>query len=320
MGRDLVVGVDLGGTKLLAGAVDGDGAVHHRALRPVLGVGQRELLDGCVEAVQEARESIDGTVVGVGFGIPSLVDLERGVSLASNHLPLDGVPFRDLMEERLGLPVRVDNDGNATALVEHRRGAAAGHAHAIVLTIGTGIGGGLVLGGELYRGPRGAAGELGHVPVDADGPPCPGECPGRGCLEAMVSGPALAREAVRLAGDHPESGLARSAQAGREVTGPLVTELAADGDPCAIEALRVVGTWLGVGLAGIVNVFTPEVVVVGGGVIAAGELLLGPARVEMEARALPVARDRVELRAARFGHEAGMLGAAELAWDGVREA
>ena len=179
------------------------------------------------------------------------------------------------MAERLGLPVFVDNDANMAALAEHRAGAARGTSEAVMLTIGTGIGGGLILRGELYRGAIGAAGELGHMVIDKDGPPCQGNCPNHGCVESLASGTALAREALRVA--QRATGLrARAGRSptGRELAGPLVTELAHDGDEAAIEVLRTIGSNLGVAIASLVNIFNPEVVVIGGGVIAAGELLL----------------------------------------------
>jgi glucokinase len=153
--------------------------------------------------------------------------------------------------------------------------------------------------------------------IDEDGPRCQGNCPNHGCLEAMASGTALARVARELAAAQPASGLGQALTSGREVSGPLVTELAHDGDPAALEALRIVGRYLGVGLANFANIFNPEVAVIGGGVIAAGELLLGPAREEMLRRALPPSRGQMRIVAARFGHEAGMLGGATLAWEGV---
>jgi glucokinase len=186
-----------------------------------------------------------------------------------------------------------------------------------MLTIGTGIGGGLILGGELYRGAVGAGGELGHTVIDMNGPPCQGHCPNRGCLETMASGTALAREAVQLAGERPDSGLGRALADGLELAGPLVTELAYDGDGAATEVLELIGTRLGVGISSFVNVFNPQVVVVGGGVMAAGDLLLEPARAEVAARALPPSRDEVRIVTAAFGVEAGMIGAAALAFDGL---
>ncbi len=233
------------------------------------------------------------------------------------NLPLADIPFADIMAERLDLPVFVDNDANVAALAEHRAGAARGASEAVMLTIGTGIGGGLILGGEPYRGAIGAAAELGHVVIDMDGPPCQGNCPNRGCVESLASGTALAREALRLARERPESGLGRALADGRELAGPLVTELAHDGDSAAIEVLDLIGSNLGVAIASFVNIFNPEVVVIGGGVIGAGELLLGPAREVVAARALPPSRDEVRIVAAQFGVEAGMVGAAALAFEGL---
>jgi glucokinase len=311
------IGVDMGGTKLLAGAVDTGLSVHRRVQRSVAGLDQASLLDVAVDAVLEAAESAGAQVEGVGFGIPALIDHRAGRAVISVHLPLADLPFADIMAERLGLPVFVDNDSNVTALAEHRAGAARGCSEVVVLTLGTGIGGGLILGGELYRGAHGAGAELGHVVIDADGPRCQGNCPNRGCLEALASGSALAREALRIAQAHGDTRLGRALAEGRELAGPLVTELAHDGDPAALEAIGLIGTRLGVGIANYVNIFNPEVVVVGGGVIAAGELLLAPAREEMRRRALPPSRDEVRVVPARFGIEAGMIGAAALAFDGL---
>lgn len=307
--------MDAGGTKLLAGAVDEALTVQHRAHRLWRGRDRGEVLDLMVEVVAEVRAGAED-VEAVGFGIPCLVDYERGVSLSSVHLPLEDVPFRDLMSERIGLPVFVDNDANAAALAEQRRGAGSGATDVVLLTLGTGIGGGLVLGGEVYRGSLGAGAELGHMVVDLDGPLCGPGCPNRGCLEAVASGTALGREGTEAARLQPDSLLGRVAADGRAITGAVVTELAHDGDPAALEVMSLVGRRLGAGLSGIVNIFNPEVIVVGGGVMAAGELLLGPAREEMAARALPPIRDRVRLVPAHFGAESGMLGAALLAMEG----
>ena len=314
-----VIGVDVGGTKLLAGVVDARFGVHHRAQRSVGGLDQSALLDTAVDAVQEARAAAGAEVAAVGFGIPSLIDQRTGTAVLAVNLALADIPFHAVMAERLGLPVFVDNDGNATALAEHQAGAARGAREAVVLTIGTGIGGGLILRGELYRGAIGSAGELGHLVIDMNGPPCQGNCPNRGCVEVLASGTALAREAARLALERPGSGLGRALAGGRHPTGPLVTELAHDGDAAATEALALIGQRLGVAIASLVNIFNPEVVVVGGGVIAAGELLLGPARAVVAERALPPSRDVVRIVAARFGVEAGMVGAAVLAFDGLAQ-
>ena len=313
------IGVDMGGTKLLAGAVDTGLSVHYRAQRTLTGLDQSAVLDIAVQAVQEVRQEAGDEIAAVGFGIPCLMDQRTGRGVVAVNLPLADIPFGAIMAERLGLPVFVDNDANLAALAEHRAGAAQGADEALLLTIGTGIGGGMILRGELYHGAIGSAGELGHVVIDKDGPPCQGNCPNHGCVEALASGTALAREARRLARERPQSGLGRALSEGRELAGPLVTELAHDGDETAIEVLDLIGTNLGVALASFVNIFNPEVIVIGGGVIAAGELLLEPARREVARRALPPSRDEVRIVAAQFGVEAGMVGAAALAFDGLRE-
>jgi len=318
MSPECVIGVDLGGTKLLAGVVDAELNVHHRVHRPVHGLPQRELLETVVAAVEEARAAVSAEVAAVGFGIPCLIDQRRGMAIMAVNLPLVDVPFRDLMAERLGLPVEVDNDANVAALAEHRAGAARGTREAVVLTVGTGIGGGLILGGEPYRGGIGAGAELGHITIDVDGPPCQGNCPNNGCLETLASGTALAREGLRIAQEQPDSALGRAHLAGRPITGALITELAHDGDEAALAAITLIGTNLGVGIAAYLNVFNPDVVVIGGGVLAAGELLLGPARAEAARRALPPMRDHARIVPAQFGPEAGLIGAATLALESVR--
>jgi glucokinase len=303
MASGRVIGVDLGGTKLLAGTVDSSLHVHHRTHRIAAEIGTAQLLDTIVDAVCEAREAADGEVEGVGFGIPSLIDSERGIAVSTVHLPIRDLPFRDLMAERLGMPVFVDNDATAAMLAEWRFGAALDCSDALLLTIGTGIGGGMVAGGMLLRGAQGAAAEFGHMTIDFDGPLCP--CGAHGCLEAFVSGTALAREARAL---------------GLELTAAQVAELAHDGHAGAGALVTEMGTRLGTGIANLVNAFNPEVVVVGGGVLALGDLLLGPARDEVARRALAPSRDLVRIVPTRFGAESGMLGAAVMAFEGLAAA
>jgi glucokinase len=308
-----VIGVDLGGTKLLAGVVGPDLAIRHRIRREALGLDQARLLTVITDTVEELLEAERDDVAAVGFGIPVTLDRRTGMAIYSTHLPLAGVPFGSVMSERLGLPVVVDNDGNCAVLAEARFGAGGGAGDVVMLTLGTGIGGGLVLGGALQRGWIGAGGELGHMVIDMDGPPCQGNCPNRGCLEVMASGSALVREASLRVARRPDTALGHALESGRELTGPFITELAHDGDPVALDAIGAVGRALGVGLSSIVNMLNPEVIVIGGGVIAAGEMLLGPARAEMAARALAPARDAVRVVGAAFGEQSGMLGAALLA-------
>ena len=312
-----VIGIDAGGTKLLGGVVDDQMVVHHRVHRTWRGANRQETLDIFTDAVDEVR-SASPDVEAIGFGIPAMVEWEAGVSRFSNHLPLDGVPFRDLMSERLGLPVLVDNDGNASMLAEARSGAAAGARHAVMISLGTGIGGGLWLNGAVYRGARGLGAEMGHAVLQIHGPECPGDCPGLGCFEVLVSGTAIGREGVRVAGAEPDSALGRRLAAGQEINGGIVTEMAHDGDELACKVLAVIGERLGYGLVGLVNTFNPEVIVIGGGAARGGELLLEPARRVIEERALPPAREGLRVLPAHFGDEAGMMGAALMALESLR--
>jgi glucokinase len=314
-----VIGIDAGGTKLLGGVVDEGLVVHHRVHRTWRGADRAETLDIFVEAVDEVRAAAPD-VEAVGFGIPALVEWDQGVSRWSTHLPLADLRFLDVMSERLGLRVVVDNDANAALLAEARLGAARDCAHAVLVALGTGIGSGLLLDGQIYRGSRGLGAEIGHMVIDMHGPDCQGECPGRGCLEVMASGSAIGREGEDAARRTPSSALGRRLAAGREITGAIVTELAHDGDEAARAVLTEVGRRLGYGLVGVVNVFNPEVIVIGGGAIAAGELLLGPAREVVAERALPPARETVAIVPTHFGDESGMLGAALLALDSLAAA
>jgi glucokinase len=248
----------------------------------------------------------------VGLGIPCTIDRERGLAISAVNLPIADVPIRDLMSERLGLPVSIDNDGNCAALAEHRWGAARGARNVVLLTIGTGIGGGLIIDGEVYRGSTGAGAELGHIVIDADGPRCQGNCPNHGCVEAVASGTALGREARAAAERNPDSVLGHRLAAGDAVDGRAATRAAIEGDEVAREVVAVIGRRIGVALSGLANVFEPDVILLGGGVMAAGELLLRPAREELHSRALPP-MNRTKVTAAELGPEAGMIGAATMA-------
>ena len=315
MAAGCVIGVDLGGTKLLAGTVDSRLDVHHRAYRLHRPDDAGAVIDQLVEAVQEATEAATDEVLAVGVGVPALVDPETGVALDSNHLPLRGVSVRDILGERLGLPVVVDNDANAAMLVEWRMGEAQGTRDAIMLTLGTGIGGGLVVGGRLVHGHRGAAAELGHIMVDSDGPPCPGSCPNHGCLEALVSGHAIGVEGLRVARGAPESGLGKALAAGREITGALVTEIAHDGDAAARDVMTLMGQRLGLGVVTLVNIFNPEVVVVCGGVTLAGDHLFVPLRREVARRAFKPAVNVCRIVPCELAGTAGVYGAAKVFLD-----
>jgi glucokinase len=293
------------------GVVDSDQSVLYRATERTFG---RDLDDLLEELELELRAALEACpqAEAVGLGIPSTIDRDRGCAISSVNLPIVDVPIRDLVGERIGLPTFIDNDANVAALAEHRFGAARGTANAIMLTIGTGIGGGLVLDGELYRGSTGAGAELGHVVIDYAGPPCQGNCPNRGCVEVLASGTALGREGRTAAEAHPGSALGQALDRGEEIDGKLVTEAAIAGDGIAVAVVATISRRLGVALSSLANIFDPDVIVIGGGASAAGDLLLEPAREQLRARALPP-MNQVPVRTAELGPDAGMIGAAEMA-------
>jgi glucokinase len=275
--------------------------------------GQTEdaLVDLLVREVNEAKAARpDATAVGLG--IPATIDHERGIAISAVNLPLSDLPILNLVSERVGLPVFVDNDANVAALAEQLYGAGRGADDIVLLTIGTGIGGGLILNGEVYRGATGAGAELGHVVIDINGPPCQGNCPGRGCLEALASGTALGREGLAAAESDPDSVLAAMLAEGQRIDGRAVTEAALGGDPTAIAVFDLIGTRLGSGLVTFANIFEPRMIVVGGGVMAAGDLLLDPARRVLRSRALRPMNE-IPVVAAELGPDAGMIGAAAMA-------
>jgi glucokinase len=311
MSQAEAIGVDLGGTKMLLGVLDDDSKTVWESRERSAGEGESELVELLVREVEEARAERPA-VEAIGMGIPATIDHEKGLAVAAVNLPIENLPIRDIVLERTGLPTFVDNDANVAALAEHLFGAARGAQNAVMLTIGTGIGGGLILGGEIYRGSTGAGAELGHMAIQMDGPGCQGNCPNRGCVEAFASGTALGREGRAAAESNPDSALGKLLAAGEEVDGKAVTLAAQDGDATAIEVFDLVGGRLGVALASFANIFEPETIVVGGGAMAAGDLLLDPARRELEARALrPM--NRTPVVPAELGEDAGMIGAAAMA-------
>jgi glucokinase len=305
------IGVDLGGTKMLLGALDAGSEVVWESREASTGQSEKALVELLVREVGRARAERPG-IAAIGMGIPATIDHDKGLAVSAVNLPIENLPIRDLVREQTGLPAFVDNDANVAALAESLFGAAKGAKDAVMLTIGTGVGGGLILGGEIYRGATGASAELGHMAIDMDGPPCQGNCPNRGCVETLASGTALGREGREAAERTPDSALGAMRADGVEIDGRVVTEAALGGDQTAIGVFDLVGTRLGVALASLANIFEPEVIVIGGGVIAAGDLLLEPARAELRARAL-TPMNRTPVVPAELGQDAGMIGAAAMA-------
>jgi glucokinase len=304
-----VVGIDLGGTTTKAALVSDSFQLRARTAVPTDLRSQASLLDSLERVVEQVA---GGTApAAVGFGLPSQIDQRHGRVLDSTNVPLEDIDFKSEMGRRLGVPVTIDNDANAACLAEARIGAARDAKHVVMLTLGTGVGGGLVLDGELYRGSYGTAGELGHMSIDEDGPPCQGHCTNRGCLEVLCSATGVLAAANAIADERPHGTLAAARSAGLDLDAHVVIEQARAGDVDARDVFRVVGRHLGVGIANYVNIFNPELVVIGGGISAAGEVLLEPARQEFQRRVLRSSAS-AKVVAAQLGNDAGVLGAAAL--------
>ena len=304
------VGVDVGGTKIAAGVVTPEGKILDETRYPTPHSPER-LVGSIARAVEEVSDGLE--VGGVCLAVPGLVFAqENKVVFSPNLRAIEGIPLKDELRPRVGAPLTIENDANAAAWGEFRFGAGSEVDHLVFLTLGTGIGGGVITHGLLLRGAQGSGGELGHVTVQATGPRC--ACGNRGCLEALASGTAIGRRGREVAIEYPGSALGRLAIR-RRVLGEDVTDLARQGDELALSVLDEAGRWLGIGLAGFVNIFNPEVIAVGGGAMEAGELILEAARAEVHLRARPPSRDLVEVKEATLGPESGVLGAAALARD-----
>ena len=300
----------MGGTKIAAGMVSAEGKLLAEVRHPTPHSPKR-LIEAIAEAIAEVRDGHE--VGGVCLAVPgNILATENRVIFSPNLHAIEGIELKEALEPKIGLPLTVENDANAAAWGEFRFGAGSGVNHLVFITLGTGIGGGVITHGVLMRGAQGAGGELGHTTIQATGPRC--ACGNHGCLEALASGTAIRRRAREVAIERPGSALDSLAST-REILGEDVTRLAEEGDGAALSVLREAGVWLGIGLAGFVNVFNPEVVAIGGGVVEAGELILDPARREIMLRARSPSRDLAEIRMATLGAKSGVLGAAALARD-----
>ena len=293
MPEQRAIGVDVGGTKIAAGIVDPEGRLERRVECQTPVGSQDELLDWLGETVDGLRTD---DVAAIGFGLPSRIDQRAGRVVDSVHIPLEGVDFRDRMSDRFSLPVGIDNDANAAAIAEWKVGAGRGARDMVLLTLGTGIGGGLILDGKPYRGATGAGAELGHMVLQYGGEPCGDGCTGHGHFEVLASGSAADGAAVKILG------------AGK--TGRDLVAAARDGRPDALEGMREIGRHLGAGIGSLVNIFEPELIVLGGGLGEALDLYLDAALETMRKEALSPGRDLVRVVPAELGTDAGVVGAA----------
>ena len=301
MEANRVIGVDLGGTKIAAGIIDRSGKIE--SLRETSTPTSSE--DVVVRAIGDAVAGLVGDgIAAIGLGVPSTIDQASGTAVSSVNIPLTDVPLRTLIGERFGLPCGIDNDANAAAIGEWQVGAGRGARDMIMLTLGTGVGGGLILDGRPYRGAVGAAAELGHIVIEHDGRPCQGTCTGRGHLEAYATGLAAAGDAQAVFGPDADA--------------RTLLDRAEEGNEHALEILHRMGRRLGSALGSLVNVFNPEVIVIGGGWgEAAGDFLLVPAREVLLREALSPGRELVRVLPATLGPEAGLVGAGFVAFEAL---
>lgn len=313
----IYAGVDIGGTKILCGAVGPQGEVLARArVATPRGSTAEELCEAIVSAVKQVGDGI--TLAGVGIGVAAYVNAQRSHAMFAPHLPFRNFPLEDVLEEVLDLPVAIENDANSAIWAESRFGVAKGAHEVVGVTLGTGIGGAVIIGGHLQRGANGMGGEFGHVRVVPDGLLC--RCGMRGCLEQYASGTALTRFARALVSTRGSAaGMLHDLAEGDPdfLTGPMVSEAARAGDPAALEVFRTLGTWLGAGLSSISAAVDPALIVVGGGLVEVSDLYLETVR-EVFAETLTGTGYRTlpDILPARLGQDAGFLGAADLAATG----
>lgn len=309
----LTVGVDVGGTKVLAGVVTPDGEVLATVRRPTPSQDVNDTARVIAEVVRELDE--DYSIAAVGVGAAGWIDASRSVVLHAPNLAWRREPLRDRIQERVDLPVVVENDANAAAWAEYRFGAGREQHHLILITVGTGIGGGAVVNGEIYRGHFGMAAEFGHVRVVPDGHPC--GCGASGCFEQYASGKALVRFARQRAREDAAAARMLLGMAGGQVDnidGPMVTRAARSGDAASLAAFAELGDWLGWGMADLVSAWDPQCIILGGGVAEAGDLMSNPAReTYAKVTALRGRTEVAEVRIAALGNKAGLIGAADLA-------
>lgn len=311
-----VVGVDLGGTKIHTALAAGDGSILAETRVPTETIkGPSHVIGRIIATIEQVREQAgvsSALIESVAVGAPGPLDIAGGIIHFSPNLRWRDVPLRKLLRERLQTEVLLDNDANLAALGEHVFGAGRGVNNLVYITVSTGVGGGLILGGRLYHGAADGAGEVGHMTVLPEGPPC--GCGARGCLEAVSSGTAIAREARHLV----ECGqgrniLARAGGVPDGITAVTVAEAASGGDPEAISIIARAARFLGIGVANVINLLNPDMIVLGGGVMEIGEPIWRSVRLEVDARALAASRAQVQVVPAGLGRRAGVLGAVALA-------
>ena len=312
MSPDLVIGVDLGGTNVNSGVVDETGRISHRAWQSISGSRTaREVIDRLVACVEMTMDSCGrDRVAGVGVGTPGLIPEDSGTIVYAPNVPgWEDLPLQSMLRERLGLPVAIENDANAAAIGEHWVGGAAGYANIVCITLGTGVGGAIIMDNEVWRGTNGAGGEIGHMTVVENGRMC--GCGAPGCLEAYASATAIAGQARELLQGGRESALKDLCEGDLDrIDAAMIADAANRGDEAAREVMHRSATLLGTAVSSLTNLLNPELIVIGGGVIKAGDMIFDPIRTEVARRAYKWSASILRIVPAKLGDDAGIIGAA----------
>lgn len=319
LAEKVIVACDLGGTRTRVGLINTDGKIKFQADQPTSHRSSKEVISGIIHLSEELMSAagIDRkSILGVGIGVPGMVEYDKGLVVFSPHLPLRNTFVKKQIADHFSVPIFVDNDATLAVMGEKHFGQGKNVANMIMLTIGTGIGGGIIINGEVYRGSTGSSAEIGHMVIDINGPR--DDCGNNGCLEVLASGDSIGVMARQEIKKHPGSKIMDYAEGSiRKITGEVVARAAKDGDQLAQRILREIGRFLGVGLTNLVNIFNPELIVIGGGVIEGDTIILTEAKKVVSKKALQPNRDVVKIVPSKLGNSAGLLGAAALVLENI---
>ncbi len=312
--KKLILGIDLGGTKIATILADAEGNIENRVeLKTEAEKGPQTVIDNVLKSVDGVIDNTDRqNILGIGIGSPGPLDQESGVVLSAGNLGWKNVPIKDILEKRYGLNAYLENDANAAALAEYAFGAGRGSKNLLYITVSTGVGGGIIIDGKVYSGSHGMAGEIGHITIDPQGPPC--NCGNNGCLEVFASGTGLVRRTREAIMQGAETSIMAMVDGDlNKITALTVEKAALSGDAFSKEMWDSTGDYLGIGLASLINVLDPELLVMGGGVSKAGELLFAPMRKTISKRLFQGVAYQVKIVRAELGKDVGTLGAVAVA-------
>ncbi|MGB9681728.1 MAG: ROK family protein [bacterium] len=317
-----IIGIDLGGTTFKVGVIDSNGKLLYKSdTSTPVELGDKVVLERIVEKVGEALEKLEidrKDIVGIGMGAPGILDIENGINIFSPNLKWNNVNMVVPLKEHFNVPVFIENDVRVAALGERRFGSGKGRRYMVFIALGTGIGSGIIINGELFRGSIGGGGEIGHMVIDSNGPRC--NCGNYGCFEALVGGPAIVARAERgIKNGYKTKILDLANNNVNNITPALIYQAAKDGDELALEIFRETSFYLGLGLVTLTNIFNPECIIVGGGIARSWDILMPPAIQMVKTRGFPRSRDVIEILPSSLGEDAGVIGAGVLVLERIEK-